>query len=55
MSATAAPVGFSALLTEIKRRIILAQTRAVASANTELVRLYWDIGQIIDARQRQQG
>jgi len=49
------PAGFPKLLKEIKARIQQAQTRAVLSANAELVRLYWDIGQMIDERQQQQG
>jgi hypothetical protein len=44
-----------ARLREIKERIRQAQARAVLSVNAELVRLYWDIGQMIDARQRQEG
>jgi len=49
------PSGFPKLLKEIKERIQQAQTRAILAANAELVRLYWDIGRIIDARQRQEG
>jgi predicted AAA+ superfamily ATPase len=46
---------FSALLADVKYRIQLAQTRAVLSVNRELVRLYWDIGRIIDERQQREG
>src|SRR5258705_6387864 len=46
---------FAALLADVKGRIQSAQTRAVMAVNSELVRLYWDIGQIIDARQRGEG
>lgn len=49
------PVGFLDLLREIKSRIQQAQTRAVLAANAELVRLYWDVGELLDARQSQQG
>lgn len=49
------PADFPKLLGEIKARIQQAQARAVLSVNAELVRLYWDIGQMIDARQRQEG
>ena len=49
------PAGFPNLLKEIKSRIQQAQTRAILAANAELVRLYWDIGSLIDQRQRQQG
>lgn len=47
--------GFPNLLKEIKDRIQQAQTRAILAANAELVRLYWDIGRMIDQRQRQEG
>ncbi len=47
--------GFSALLTEVKNRIQAAQTRAVVAVNAELIRLYWDIGQIIHDRQGREG
>jgi predicted nuclease of restriction endonuclease-like (RecB) superfamily len=46
---------FAALLADVKSRIQAAQTRAVLSVNAELVRLYWDIGRIIDGRQQREG
>jgi predicted nuclease of restriction endonuclease-like (RecB) superfamily len=46
---------FAALLSDVKGRIQSAQTRAVLAANAELVRLYWDIGRIIEERQRREG
>lgn len=46
---------FSTLLKEIKTRIHEAQTRAILSVNSELIRLYWDIGRIIDERQKKEG
>ncbi len=46
---------YTVLFKEIKDRIAQAQTRAVLSVNAELVRLYWDIGRLIDSRQRQEG
>lgn len=49
------PTDFPNLLKEIKDRIQQAQTRAVLAVNSELVRLYWDIGRIIHARQQRQG
>ena len=52
---TARRASFAVLLTEVKGRIQEAQTRAVMSVNRELVRLYWDIGRIIDERQRSEG
>jgi hypothetical protein len=39
----------------VKQRIQSAQTRAVLAVNAELVRLYWDVGRIIDARQQREG
>ena len=47
--------GFAALLADVKDRIQSAQTRAVLAVNNELVRLYWDIGRIIDERQKREG
>lgn len=49
------PVGFAALLDEVKARVRAAQTRAVLAASAEMVRLYWDIGRTIDERQQQEG
>lgn len=49
------PADFPNLLKEIKTRIQQAQTRAILAVNAELVRLYWDIGGLIDARQQQEG
>ena len=55
---TSAAVGrsdFAVLLADVKGRIQAAQTRAVLAVNGELVRLYWDIGWVIDDRQRREG
>jgi len=46
---------FAVLLADVKGRIQAAQMRAVLSVNAELVRLYWDIGRIIDGRQQREG
>ncbi len=46
---------YAALLEEIKGRIRQAQVKATLSVNTELLRLYWDIGRLIDERQRREG
>jgi len=46
---------FATLLADVKGRIQTSQTRAVLAVNAELVRLYWDIGRIIDARQEREG
>jgi len=53
--ATIVRSGFAALVTEVKGRIQSAQTRAMLAVNAELVRLYWDIGRIIDERQQREG
>jgi predicted nuclease of restriction endonuclease-like (RecB) superfamily len=49
------PQGFPALLEDVKVRIRAAQTRAMLAVNSELVRLYWDVGRLIDERQQQEG
>lgn len=49
------PADYPALLSDIKQRVRHAQVRAVLAANAELIRLYWDIGALIDTRQRQEG
>lgn len=49
------PADYAGLLTDIKQRIGQAQTRAVLAVNAELVRLYWEIGAMIDRRQQQEG
>ena len=48
-------VGYADLLGDIKQRVRHAQTRAVLAVNAELIRLYWDIGALIDSRQKQEG
>ena len=48
-------VNYNGLLAEIKNRIAQAQTRAVLAVNTELIRLYWQIGQLLATRQTQAG
>lgn len=50
-----AGVDLPSLLKEIKARVQCAQATAVLSVNAELVRLYWDIGRLIDGRQREEG
>lgn len=46
---------YPALLTDIKQCIRAAQTRAILAVNRELLALYWDIGRLIDGRQKQEG
>jgi len=49
------PADYTALLADIRQRVRQAQTRAVLAVNAELIRLYWEIGGLIDRRQRQEG
>ena len=49
------PRGYARFLTDIKNRIRLAQIKASLSVNSELILLYWDIGQGILLRQRNEG
>ncbi|NCT48773.1 MAG: DUF1016 domain-containing protein [Paraglaciecola sp.] len=53
--AQALPCGYVGLLTDIKQRVRHAQTRAVLAVNAELIRLYWEIGELINSRQQQEG
>lgn len=46
---------YADLLAEVRARVASAQVRAVLAANHELLRLYWDIGRMIDSRQDAQG
>ena len=46
---------YADLLSAIKIRIRQAQTKAVLSANVEMILMYWDIGRIIDERQHREG
>lgn len=48
-------VDYAALLADIKQRVRHAQTRAVLAVNAELIRLYWEIGALIDSRQAREG
>lgn len=46
---------YAALLSEIKQRVRHAQVRAMLAVNAELIRLYWEIGFLIDGRQKREG
>jgi predicted nuclease of restriction endonuclease-like (RecB) superfamily len=54
-SLTTPPTGYAEWLAELKTRIHSAQQRAALAVNRELVRLYWQIGHDILARQAEQG
>jgi len=49
------PADYAEFLESLKVRIRQAQTRAVLSANRELIALYWDIGRRIVERQEREG
>ena len=46
---------YADLLTSVKQRIRQGQARAVMAANAELISLYWDVGRMINERQRLEG
>ncbi len=48
-------VKYSELLGQIKQRIRQGQIRAVFSANAELIKMYWDIGRLLQKRQNLEG
>ncbi len=43
------------LLKDIKQRVRYSQVRAMMSVNAELIQLYWELGQLIDFRQKKEG
>lgn len=47
--------GYAALLRQIKQRVLLAQQRAIYAANEELLRMYWDIGGMLQQSQEIDG
>lgn len=49
------PTSYIAVLADLKTRIAQERLRVVMSANSALVLLYWDIGQIILQRQKTEG
>jgi hypothetical protein len=46
---------YRSLLADVKTRVRQAQHKAVLSANAEMIRLYWDIGRLMAARQELEG
>ncbi|CAB1085642.1 FIG074102: hypothetical protein [Olavius algarvensis Delta 1 endosymbiont] len=55
LNAPAATAFYKDLLSDIKKRIRQAQNRAAMSLNAEMIRLYWDIGQMVAKRQQLEG
>lgn len=52
---TTAISDYAALLTDIKTRIRAAQVRATLGANAEMLAMYWDVGRMIEQRQKVEG
>jgi predicted nuclease of restriction endonuclease-like (RecB) superfamily len=52
---TSPPEGYTAWLKDIKARIHTAQQKAILAANSEMIKLYWQIGYEILERQNIQG
>lgn len=53
--ASGLPADYPKFLDEVKSRIASAQTRATLAVNSELIRLYWEIGREILERERRAG
>lgn len=47
--------GYAALLRKIKQRVLIAQQRAVYAANEEMLRMYWDVGEMLQQSQDADG
>ena len=48
-------LGYAALLRKIKQRLQIAQQRAIYAANEEMLRMYWDIGGMLQQSQEADG
>lgn len=47
--------GYAVLLRKIKQRVLIAQQRAIYAANEEMLRMYWDIGEMLQQSQAADG
>src|SRR5699024_3230633 len=47
--------GYAALLRKIKQRVQIAQQRAIYTANEEMLRMYWDVGEMLQQSQDADG
>ena len=47
--------GYAALLRKVKQRVQIAQQRAIYAANEEMLRMYWDIGGMLQQSQGTDG
>lgn len=48
-------ITYSHLLQQVKQRVALAQQRTIFAANEELLRMYWDLGQMLHTAQQSKG
>ncbi|MDD1478728.1 MULTISPECIES: PDDEXK nuclease domain-containing protein [Micrococcaceae] len=51
----ALPTGYSDLLGDLQDRVRATRTKALRTVNTQLIELYWSIGQAVRVQQEQQG
>lgn len=49
------PINYTKTLSEIKERIISARYRSMQKINTEMIMLYWDIGQTLSEKMNNEG
>ena len=47
--------GYAVLLRKIKQRVLIAQQRAIYAANEEMLRMYWDVGEMLQKNQDADG
>mgnify|MGYP001043788716 FL=1 len=47
--------GYAALLRKIKQRVLIAQQRIIYAANEEMLRMYWDVGEMLQQSQDTDG
>lgn len=47
--------GYAALLRKIKQRVLIAQQRVIYAANKEMLRMYWDVGEMLQQSQDADG
>ena len=47
--------GYAALLRKIKHRVLIAQQRVIYAANEEMLRMYWDVGEMLQQSQDADG
>ena len=47
--------GYAALLRKIKQWVLIAQQRVIYAANEEMIRMYWDVGEMLQQSQDADG